>query len=79
MHYLVAPHGGRLLAASGSFRQEDHGYWTDYCALHEVGEEIRLSNSNKDYLGVLRLIAPDEAALQGHFDAVRSDLRWELA
>lgn len=79
VHYLVAPHGGRLLAASGSFRQEDHGYWTDYCALHEVGEEIRLSNSNKDYLGVLRLIAPDEAALQGHFDAVRSDLRWELA
>jgi len=47
--------------------------------LREVGEEIRLSNSNKDYLGVLRLIAPDDAALQARFDVARSDLRWELA
>jgi len=79
VHYLVALHGGRLLAASPSFRAEGDGYWVDYCALREVGEEIRLSNSNKDYLGVLRLIAPDDAALQARFDAARSDLRWELA
>ncbi|GAB3382208.1 ATP-grasp domain-containing protein [Azotobacter armeniacus] len=79
VHYLVAPQSGRLCQASASFREEGDGHWTDYCALREVGEEIRLSHSNKDYLGVLRLIAPNEAALQAHFAAVRSDLRWELA
>jgi len=79
VHYLVAPRSGRLRQASSSFRDESEGYWTDYCALREVGEEIRLSNSNKDYLGVLRLIAPDEAALQARLCAARSDLRWELA
>ncbi len=79
VHYLVAPRDGRLLAASPSFREEDDGHWVDYCALREVGEEIRLSHSNKDYLGVLRLIAPDEAALAARFAAARSDLRWELA
>ncbi|WP_349615871.1 siderophore biosynthesis protein PvsA [Azotobacter salinestris] len=79
VHYLVAPHAGRLLAASPSFRAEGEDYWVDYCALREVGEEIRLSNSNKDYLGVLRLIAPDAAALQERFATVRSGLRWELA
>ncbi|NHN75962.1 siderophore biosynthesis protein PvsA [Azotobacter chroococcum] len=79
VHYLVALHGGRLQAASPSFRAEGDDYWVDYCALREVGEEIRLSNSNKDYLGVLRLIAPDAAALQARLDAARSDLRWELA
>jgi len=79
VHYLVAPHGGRLLDASPSFRNESDGHWVDYCALREVGEEIRLSHSNKDYLGVLRLIAPDNDALAACFDATRRDLHWELA
>lgn len=79
VHYLVAPHGGQLRQTTASFRAEDASYWTDYCALREAGETIRLSHSNKDYLGVLRLIAPDEAALQARFAAVRGDLRWELA
>lgn len=79
VHYLVANQSGRLRQAPASFRQEQDGYWSDYRALRQGGEEIRLSHSNKDYLGVLRLIAPDTAGLEARCAALLSDLRWELA
>jgi hypothetical protein len=79
VHYLVAPRAGRLLAATDSFRQERNDYLTDYQALRQVGEEIRISHSNKDYLGVLRLVAPDAERLQTHLAQAREQLHWELA
>lgn len=79
VHYLVADQSGRLQQAPASFQHEQDGHWHDYRALRQVGEEIRLSHSNKDYLGVLRLIAPDTASLDAHCAAILADLRWELA
>lgn len=74
VHYQVATQNGRLHQASASFQHEQDGYWTDYRALRQVGEEIRLSHSNKDYLGVLRLIAPDAAKLDARCAAVLEQL-----
>lgn len=79
MHYLVAERAGRLLEAPGSFQHEHDGHWSDYRALHQPGDEIRLSNSNKDYLGVLRLIAPDASRLDARLATALADLRWVLA
>lgn len=79
VHYLIAPRAGRLLTATDSFKQERNGYLTDYQALRQAGEEIRISHSNKDYLGVLRLIAPDADGLQAHLAQSRGELHWELA
>ena len=53
--------------------------WSDYRALHQPGDEIRLSNSNKDYLGVLRLIAPNASRLGARLATALADLRWVLA
>lgn len=79
VHYLVANASGRLLEAPGSYRHDQGPDWREYRALREVGEEIQLSHSNKDYIGVLRLIAPDANRLEARFAAALADLRWVVA
>jgi len=79
VHYLVADTPGRLQQASSSFRYEQDNHWSDYRALREIGDDIHVSHSNKDYLGVLRLIAPDAASLDARFVATLADLRWVMA
>jgi biotin carboxylase len=79
VHYLVADTPGRLQQASSSFRYEQDNHWSDYRALREIGDDIHVSHSNKDYLGVLRLIAPDAVSLDARFAATLADLRWVMA
>nr|WP_298143135.1 ATP-grasp domain-containing protein [uncultured Pseudomonas sp.] len=78
VHYLVAGKSGRVHQAAASIASQQDGHWLDYRALRAVGDEVRLSHSNKDYLGVLRLIAPDAASLEARFAATLADLHWEL-
>ncbi|WP_449434238.1 ATP-grasp domain-containing protein [Pseudomonas putida] len=79
VHYLVAERSGRLDQASASFNHERDGHWCDYRALHNEGDTLTISHSNKDYIGVLRLIAPDDASLQAQLDATLNDLQWVVA
>ena len=79
VHYLVAERSGHLSEAPGSFQGESDGDWHDYRAVHQTGDDIRLSNSNKDYIGVLRLIERDDARLQARLQATLADLRWVIA
>ncbi|MGV8863140.1 MAG: ATP-grasp domain-containing protein [Pseudomonas sp.] len=79
VHYLVADTPGRLQQASSSFCYEQDNHWSDYRALREIGDDIHVSHSNKDYLGVLRLIAPDTASLDARFATTLADLRWVMA
>lgn len=79
VHYLIAARDGQLRQAPASFEQQRPGHWCDYRALRQVGDAIRLSHSNKDYLGVLRLIAPDAASLDAQLATTLADLHWELA
>jgi hypothetical protein len=79
VHYLVAEKSGCVQRAARSIAAQQDGHWTDYRALRQVGEHVHLSHSNKDYLGVLRLIAPDAASLDARFAAAIADLHWELA
>ena len=78
VHYLVAEKSGRLQQAAASVAEQQDGHWSDYRALRQVGDQVRLSHSNKDYLGVLRMIAPDAASLDARFAAAIADLHWEL-
>ncbi len=79
MHYLVAEKSGRVQQAAASVtQQQNDDHWSDYRALRQVGDQVRLSHSNKDYLGVLRMIAPDAASLDARFAAAIADLHWEL-
>lgn len=79
VHYLVAERSGVLSQAPESFSEQDDCRWRDYRALYRSGDEIRLSHSNKDYVGVLRLIERDDATLRARLQASLADLRWVLA
>lgn len=79
VHYLVADRSGRLDQASASFNLERDGHWCDYRALHNSGDTLSISHSNKDYVGVLRLIAPDESSLDAHLRSTLDDVKWVMA
>jgi hypothetical protein len=76
VHYLVADRSGRLDHASASFNVEREGHWCDYRALHTTGDTVTISHSNKDYIGVLRLIAPDDVSLKAQLNSSLNDLKW---
>ena len=79
VHYLVADRPGRLDKASASFNVEREGHWCDYRALHLAGDTVTISHSNKDYVGVLRLIAPDDVSLETQLSSTLDDLKWVVA
>lgn len=79
VHYLVADRSGRLDQASSSFNVERDGHWCDYRALHTAGDTVTISHSNKDYVGVLRLIAPDDVSLEAQLHSTLNDLKWVVA
>ncbi|HEX7816843.1 siderophore biosynthesis protein PvsA [Dyella sp.] len=79
VRYMVAREEGRLATASGSQSDIDTRWSADYRALRHPGDEIKLSFSNKDYLGMLNIVADDEHALFEGLDRLQSGLRWEWA
>ncbi|WP_028621291.1 ATP-grasp domain-containing protein [Pseudomonas sp. Ant30-3] len=79
VHYLVADCSGQLKQASASFNRESESHWCDYRALHNTGDTVTISHSNKDYVGVLRLIAPDEASLEAQLNMTLNNLKWVMS
>ncbi|QNT79242.1 ATP-grasp domain-containing protein [Entomobacter blattae] len=61
--YGVADHGGILTEVSPSITQEDDDGWWMYRALRKVGDRIVVTHSNKDYIGILQIIAPTQEDL----------------
>ncbi|MDQ3203607.1 MAG: siderophore biosynthesis protein PvsA, partial [Pseudomonadota bacterium] len=61
------------------FNDERESHWCDYRALHNTGDTVTISHSNKDYIGVLKLIAPDEASLETQLNLTLNDLKWVMA
>jgi hypothetical protein len=59
---------GAAQAGSGA------GYWP----MREPGERITVTNSNRDYLGVITAIGPDQSAVERSVAAFRSGSRWEI-
>ncbi|WJV53172.1 siderophore biosynthesis protein PvsA [Prodigiosinella aquatilis] len=75
IHYLVAERSGLLSEAPQPVRLPG----LHYRRLKEQGEPIALSHSNKDYLGVLYLEAPDIGQLQRLTQKALASLHWEIA
>ncbi|GAA3549119.1 ATP-grasp domain-containing protein [Zobellella aerophila] len=74
IQYLVAERSGRLVRAP----QPPARPGLSYSALHQAGDSLLLSHSNKDYLGVLYLQAESAAELERlHGDAMAA-IHWEI-
>lgn len=79
IRYFTASASGKLKQAPEAFAQQDDDIRLSYKPLRAVGETIQLTNSNKDYLGVLRGSASSEARLAALIESASERLTWEIA
>ncbi|WP_024303224.1 acetyl-CoA carboxylase biotin carboxylase subunit family protein [Pseudogulbenkiania sp. MAI-1] len=79
IRYFTAQEEGRLHQAPPAFEHEADGIRLAYQPLRHVGEAIQLTNSNKDYVGVLRGSGPDTPSLQAAVERASQKLSWEIA
>jgi biotin carboxylase len=79
VRYYVARQEGRLATASINQSHATPLGHSDYRSLRHAGDDIRLSYSNKDYLGILHVVADNEEALQQVLRSAEAQLHWEIA
>jgi biotin carboxylase len=79
IRYFTAQSDGTLLARPEGYQRSDAGVRLHYQPLRALGDAIAVSNSNKDYVGVLRGVGSDAAQLAQAMDAAGQALRWEIA
>lgn len=78
IRYFTAQQEGVLRTAPPVRRQEQGSSRLQFQPLCNVGEQIRLSHSNKDYLGVLRGTAASHEQLAIAMDRASAELHWEI-
>jgi hypothetical protein len=78
LRFYVADREGPLLQASESLIEKTPHAYAVYRSLRQSGDDIRLSHSNKDYLGVLSVVADDQKSLLDTFTAMESHLHWQI-
>lgn len=78
MRYFPTKEAGELIKAPDAFHETDGGAWLNYRPLRHEGDEVAVTNSNKDYLGVLCASAPDAAALAQAMQAASARLSWDI-
>jgi len=79
VRYYVASEEGRLLQISDDRAQQHERAHVAYRRLRQQGDEIRLSRSNKDYLGTLSIVAQTEHDLGQALEATEPGLQWHIA
>ena len=79
IRYFTAGQSGTLRSAPGASLHEDDGIRLSYQPLRQVGDAIQLTNSNKDYVGVLRGSGPDAGGLAAAVEKASSQFAWEIA
>lgn len=78
MRYFPAGQTGELVKAPDAFNETEDGVWLNYRPLRHEGDAVAVTNSNKDYLGVLSASAPDTAALAQAMQAGVARLSWDI-
>lgn len=79
IRYFAAQSMGRLYDAPEAFANHAGSSVIAYKPLRSCGEIIKLTNSNKDYLGVLRGTSTDAERLGIEMDRISSSLTWRIA
>ncbi|MEH6413514.1 ATP-grasp domain-containing protein [Pseudomonas sp. CGJS7] len=78
VRYYVAEDSGRLVQASEDRVHSSERSHSVYRSLRKAGEDVRLSRSNKDYLGALSVIADSDADLVEAVSALEPQLQWDI-
>jgi biotin carboxylase len=78
IRYFCAERSGVLSRVPAAFRRTEGELTLTFTPTRAEGTELRLTNSNRDYLGVLRGFGGTQEALARAFDRIGEELRWEL-
>ncbi|WP_214412728.1 ATP-grasp domain-containing protein [Sphaerisporangium fuscum] len=73
---LVAERSGVIKRAPGDVAETADGVRLRHRPLRSVGEEVELTHTNRDYLGLLTAVGPDEAAVDRAVAAFRARSPW---
>jgi hypothetical protein len=73
-----ADRDGTLLAAPPACDEERAGVRLSYRPLRETGTERPRTNTNRDYLGVLRTIGPDQTTVDAAAAGFLASHRWDI-
>jgi biotin carboxylase len=78
--YICAESPGVLVAAPppGPMACRQPGVRLTYWPVHDIGSTISVSNSNRDYLGVLNAVGNDTATIEHALDQARAEGGWEI-
>jgi biotin carboxylase len=76
--YRCADRGGTLLAAPPAVDRQQDGIRLTYRPLREVGEHRHKTNTNRDYLGVLRTIGADQRSVDAAAEEFLAGRRWDI-
>ncbi|OGB26589.1 MAG: siderophore biosynthesis protein [Burkholderiales bacterium RIFCSPLOWO2_02_FULL_57_36] len=79
IRYFTAQSAGRLSDTPEAFVKHANDLLVTYKPLRAAGEIISLTNSNKDYLGVLRGTGADGQRLALEMDRISRSLTWGIA
>lgn len=78
IRYFPAVSSGRIAAAPVGFFRADEAVRVEYRAMRKPGDHISVTHSNKDYLGVLSVSAPDFTTLDAALKKASAPLVWEI-
>lgn len=78
IRYFPVARPGRIISAPESFLRGDCDLRIEYRALRSAGERVVITNSNKDYLGVLSVSAADKAKLEHAVQEASAALAWDI-
>ncbi|WP_045757785.1 ATP-grasp domain-containing protein [Xanthomonas albilineans] len=78
VRYYVAQREGILTLASADQSCSDTRWEAHYRCLRQPGQDIRLSHSNKDYLGALHVLADAATDLQHALASAEAPLQWHI-
>jgi biotin carboxylase len=78
IRYFCAERSGVLARVPAAFRRTEGELTLTFTPTRAEGTALRLTNSNRDYLGVLRGFGGSEQALARAFERIGEELRWEL-
>lgn len=79
VEYVVADRSGRLTErAPGAEDLVRGGVSLAFRPQRTAGEHIELTHTNRDYLGTIRAVGPDTAAIEREIRAFRTSHSWEI-
>ena len=67
-----------MIGAPDAFDRHSDDIRITFKPLRAIGETVSLTNSNKDYLGVLRGTGADVQRLGMEMDRISSELAWTI-